>query len=393
MTITAPDDAAARRDALAGRLFEAALGAFDLFTIHLGDQLGLYRALAEQGPMRPPELATAAGIAPRYAREWLEQQAVTGLLDVDDANAAPDARRYALPAGYAEVLVDPTSTSLMAPIAQWVVAGGASMADLVEAYRTGGGVAWDRYQDVVVAQDRSNRPQFLHSLTQDWLPALGDIDARLRAQGGRIADVACGTGWSTIALARGYEKATVDGLDLDAGSIATANDRLATDAPELADRVTFQARDAGDPQLAGRYDLALILEALHDMAHPVEVLAAVRGLLATRSSASCTATAHCSACRTRWRRRVRSEPVPCCGRIGCGSSPSRPGIRRSRSCPSSTTRSGSTASIPSATSRCNAESAGSYSRAGFLREEHLASERQRVPSSRGQSRAVPAARR
>jgi len=280
MTITAPDDAAARRDALAGRLFEAALGAFDLFTIHLGDQLGLYRALAEQGPMRPPELATAAGIAPRYAREWLEQQAVTGLLDVDDANAAPDARRYALPAGYAEVLVDPTSTSLMAPIAQWVVAGGASMADLVEAYRTGGGVAWDRHQDVVVAQDRSNRPQFLHSLTQDWLPALGDIDARLRAQGGRIADVACGTGWSTIALARGYGKATVDGLDLDAGSIATANDRLATDAPELADRVTFQARDAGDPQLAGRYDLALILEALHDMAHPVEVLAAVRGLLA-----------------------------------------------------------------------------------------------------------------
>jgi 2-polyprenyl-3-methyl-5-hydroxy-6-metoxy-1,4-benzoquinol methylase len=280
MTITAPDDAAERRDALAGRLFEATLGAFDLFTIHLGDQLGLYRALAEQGALTPPELANAAGIALRYAREWLEQQAVTGLLDVDDAGAGPDERQYALPPGYEEVLIDPTSTALMAPMAQWVVAGGASMADLVEAYRTGGGVAWDRHQDVVVAQDRSNRPQFLHSLTQAWLPALGDIDGRLREQGGRIADVACGTGWSTIALARGYEKATVDGLDLDAGSIATANDRLAADAPELADRVTFQARDAGDPQLAGRYDLALILEALHDMAHPVEALAAVRGLLA-----------------------------------------------------------------------------------------------------------------
>ena len=280
MTINPPDDAAARRDALAGRLFEATLGSFDLFSIHLGDQLGLYRILADRGALMPPELADAAGIAPRYAREWLEQQAVTGLLDVDAAGAAPDERRYALPAGYEDVLVDPTSTSLMAPMAQWVVAGGASMADLVAAYRTGGGVAWDRHQDVVVAQDRSNRPQFLHNLTQAWLPALGDIDARLREHGGRIADVACGTGWSTIALARGYAQATVDGLDLDEGSIATANERLATDAPDLADRVTFQARDAGDPRLAGRYDLALILEALHDMAHPVEVLAAVRGLLA-----------------------------------------------------------------------------------------------------------------
>jgi trans-aconitate methyltransferase len=74
-------------------------------------------------------------------------------------------------------------------------------------------VPWDRHQDVVTAQDRTNRPQFIHSLTQDWLPALGDIDARLRNEGGRIADVACGTGWSTIALARGYPKAIVDGLD------------------------------------------------------------------------------------------------------------------------------------------------------------------------------------
>lgn len=279
MTVTASQDAADRRDALVGRLFEATLGAFDLLTIHLGDQLGLYRALAERGPLTPPELANAAGIAPRHAREWLEQQAVTGFLDGDD-DATPDERRYALPAGFEAVLVDPMSTSLMAPMAQWVVAGGASMADLVEAYRTGGGVPWERHQDVVVAQDRSNRPPFLHSLTQDWLPALGDIDARLRESGGRIADVACGTGWSTIALARGYAKATVDGLDLDEGSIRIARDRLGAEPPEVAGRVTFQARDAGDPQLAGRYDLALILEALHDMAHPVEVLTATRGLLA-----------------------------------------------------------------------------------------------------------------
>ena len=232
------------------------------------------------GRSTAPELAAEAGIAPRYAREWLEHQAVASILDVDDVDAAPDARRYSLPAGYEEVLVDPTSTSTMAPMAQWVVAGGKSMDDLVDAYRTGGGVPWDRYPEVVTAQDRTNRPQFMHLLAQEWIPALGDIDARLRADGGRIADIACGTGWSTIALARGYPNVAVDGLDLDRGSIETAQARLASEATDVADRVTFQARDAGDPGLAGRYDLALIIEAVHDMANPVPVLRAARGLLA-----------------------------------------------------------------------------------------------------------------
>ena len=281
MTITQSDPAAdARRDALVGRLFEATLGAFDLLAVYLGDQLGLYRALADHGPLSASQLATAAGIDPRYAREWLEHQAVAALLEVDDASTAPDDRRYTLPAGYEAVLVDPASTSTMAPMAQWVVAGGRSMPDLLDAYRTGGGVPWDRYEDVVVAQERTNRPQFIHSLAQAWLPALPDIDTRLREHGGRIADVACGTGWSTIALARAYPKATVDGLDLDLGSIETANDRLVTDAADVADRVTFQARDAGDPGRAGQYDFALIVEAVHDMAHPVPALRGVRGLLA-----------------------------------------------------------------------------------------------------------------
>jgi 2-polyprenyl-3-methyl-5-hydroxy-6-metoxy-1,4-benzoquinol methylase len=269
-----------RRDALVGRLFEATLGAMDLLSIHLGDQLGLYAALAGGGPQTPPKLAAAAGIAPRYAREWLEQQAVAGILEVDDAAAGPDERRYSLPAGHDEVLADPTSIASMTAMGQWIVAGGKSMADLIDAYRTGGGVPWDRYPDVVSAQDRINRPQFTHLLTQEWLPALGEIDAKLREQGGRIADVACGTGWSTIALARGYPKATIDGLDLDRGSIESARTRLARDASDVADRVTFQARDAGDPGLAGRYDLAIILEAVHDMAHPVPALRAVKGLLA-----------------------------------------------------------------------------------------------------------------
>src|SRR5918994_1350133 len=92
-------------DALADRLFGATLGALELFSVYLGAELGLYRTLAQNGPQTADELARAAGIAPRYAREWLEQQAVAGLLDVDSPNAPAEARRYWLPAEHTNVLV------------------------------------------------------------------------------------------------------------------------------------------------------------------------------------------------------------------------------------------------------------------------------------------------
>ena len=97
----------AQRDAFAERLFGAALGAYELMTVHLGDRLGYYRALAEHGSATSAELAAATGTDERYAREWLEQQAVAGILEVDDAGAAAAARRFSLPAGHAEVLCGP----------------------------------------------------------------------------------------------------------------------------------------------------------------------------------------------------------------------------------------------------------------------------------------------
>src|SRR5262245_54069234 len=98
-------EAATRRDALVGRLSSNAIAAFDLFSVYLGDVLGLYRALADGGPLTSSELADAAGIHERYAREWLEQQAASALLDVDDG----DPRRFRLPAGHDEALLDVSS--------------------------------------------------------------------------------------------------------------------------------------------------------------------------------------------------------------------------------------------------------------------------------------------
>ena len=99
------------RDAFAEKLFRSALGYFEIFSIHLGTKLGLYRALAEIGPATSAELAERGSIAERYAREWLEQQATAGILRAEVP--ADGQARFELPAGHAEVLLDGDTLSFM----------------------------------------------------------------------------------------------------------------------------------------------------------------------------------------------------------------------------------------------------------------------------------------
>ena len=275
------EDAAARRDALVERLFGAVLGYNDVVLVHIGDRLGLYRALADLGPAAPAELAAATGTNERYVREWLEHQAVGGLLDVDDVSAEPGERRYRLPEGHAEVLVDADNPAYMAAFARMTVGLASPVSAVIDAFRSGEGVPYADYgEDFREGQGDMNRIGYVHDLGSTWLPALPDVHERLRSDPpARIVDVACGTGWSSIAIARAYPKVHVDGIDLDEASIESAQANLA--GSDVADRVSFAARDASDPALAGRYDLATIFEAVHDLSDPVGVLRAVRGLLAS----------------------------------------------------------------------------------------------------------------
>jgi 2-polyprenyl-3-methyl-5-hydroxy-6-metoxy-1,4-benzoquinol methylase len=267
----------ARRDDLAGRLFAAVIGALDIQAVYLGDRLGLYQALADGPPATAPELAERAGIDPRYAREWLEHQAVGAILDVDDVTADPDERRYTLPAGHAAVLADPESAAYMAPLSRFMVGTAKTMPKLLDAYRTGEGVDWADYgADVVEGQEGINRPQFQHFVGV-WIDALPDIATRLRSGQGRVADVACGTGWSSIAIARRFPDIAVDGIDIDEGSIARAKAHAAEAGVD--GRVSFLFADAAGAEGAGRYDLVTIFEAVHDMARPAEVLASAKRLL------------------------------------------------------------------------------------------------------------------
>jgi SAM-dependent methyltransferase len=268
-----------RRDALVGKLFAGAIESLDLLSVYLGDRLGLYRALAD-GPLTAPELARAAGIHERYAREWLEQQAASGILDVESHSDDPAARRFLLPAGHDEALLDAESLNYAAPFGRLLV-GVARPVDLVtEAYRTGQGLRFADYgAELAEAQAAFTRPFYLNLLGQEWLPAVPELHARLSADPpARVADLGCGGGISTIAIARAYAKAHVDGLDLDEASIDLAHRNLA-DHGDVAEQVEFLCRDAADPGLAGRYDLVTIFEALHDMSYPVDVLRAARGLL------------------------------------------------------------------------------------------------------------------
>jgi hypothetical protein len=269
----------APRDVLAERLFQAAIAAFDLYGVYLGDRLGLYRALVDQGSSTAGELARASGIHARYAREWLEQQAATGILGVENEGAESDERRFFLPAGHDEVLIDETSLKFGAALAQSAIACARPIDAIVEAFRSGEGITFDGYGlDAQQSQARSTRAMFEKLLGSEWLPSVPELHERLSADPpARVVDVACGSGWSSISIARAFPKVAVEGIDLDQASIDEARRNLAGSGVE--DRVRFQRRDAADAAFAERFDLVTIFEALHDMPRPVDVLRRVRGML------------------------------------------------------------------------------------------------------------------
>jgi 2-polyprenyl-3-methyl-5-hydroxy-6-metoxy-1,4-benzoquinol methylase len=268
-----------QRDELVERLFSASLGMAEVLTVYLGETLGLYRALGRAGSMTASALAKETGIFERYAREWLEQQAAAGILAVEDVTADAAERRYHLPPGHIEPLLDLDSPYSIAPLCKSFVAVSGTMPSLVAAFRSGGPVPWSAYgRDMVEAQGDFNRPWILGSLGTEYLPSIPDLHARLTNEpGAKVADVACGVGWAAISLARVYPKIIVDGFDLDELSIEIAS-RNAQEAG-VADRVRFEARDGAAPGLEGQYDLAMVVEAIHDLSQPVAVLSGIREML------------------------------------------------------------------------------------------------------------------
>jgi SAM-dependent methyltransferase len=267
-------------EALAGRLFRDALGALELYTVYLGERLGLYQALVDSGPATSSELAQRTGTAERHVREWLEHHASSALLEVDDMKAEPLARRYRLRSEHRPILADPDSVRYEAHRGVDIVRAARLLPDLVGAFRTGGApppLPWGPE-----GKAEWNRPRFISLLGRKWLPMIPDLDRRLRADPpARVADIACGTGWAAIAMAQAYQTIFVDGFDVNEDVIAAA--RRHAEGAGVTDRVTFSIADASDLR-GSEYDLVTIFEALHDMSRPVDVLRAARQMLPQRGT-------------------------------------------------------------------------------------------------------------
>jgi len=220
-------------------------------------------------------MIATTGIDERYAEEWLEQQAISGLLDVAEPGPRSQ-RRYALSAAQHLVLSNDESPFYAGGLA--LLAGGCGVATprLPDLYRTGAGMPFADYgDDIRLGQGLFNRGAFLAQLTQDWIPALGIADLLAKPAAAAL-DLGCGVGWSAIALANAFAGLTVLGLDSDEASILDAR-RNAVEAG-VADRVRFEVAQSDQP-LSDSYDVAFYFESLHDMGHPIESLRAVRAAL------------------------------------------------------------------------------------------------------------------
>jgi SAM-dependent methyltransferase len=269
------EDAGMPGEELMGRLFEALIGSLELATVHLGSELGLYSALGVS--RTPAELASEAGIETRYAREWLEQQAISGLVDVASDGDA-ETRRYVVNPGQRAVLSNSDSPFYAASMALLLGGVAAVLPRLPGAYRNGEGISFGEYgDDVRLGQGLFNRGAFLGQLAQEWLPAMPEVSELLSRDDAAALDLGCGVGWSSIALAEAFPELTVLGVDNDDASVMDAR----TNAAEagLADRVRFEVSDADTDLGEAAYDVAFFFEALHDMAHPVEALASARRAL------------------------------------------------------------------------------------------------------------------
>lgn len=242
-------------------------------TILVGDELGLYKAVAEAGRVSAAHLAKRLGLSERYVREWLAGQAAGGYVEYDSA-----ADRFYMTEEQAFALTDPHS-----PID---VAGGFLVAEammksrqkIANAFRTGTGVGWHEHDGGLFdGTERTFRPNYATNLTSNWIPALDGVEEKLRS-GAKVADIGCGFGASTIIMAQAYPDSRFFGFDYHQTSIDKARER-AREAG-VGDRITFQAASAHDYPGRG-YDLIGFFDALHDMGDPVNAAKHAREALAS----------------------------------------------------------------------------------------------------------------
>ncbi len=260
-------------DGFAERIFNEVNGAMSTLNLYLGHRLNLYKAIADAGAVTPSQLAKQTNYSERYLREWLECMASGGYLDHNPATGS-----FGLPPEHAAILLDRDNRAYAIPFVCYIPSFASVLPELIKAFRTGGGVPYERYgADLLEAIGMGNRPMFINDYATKWIPAMPDIEGKLKA-GGRVGEVGCGLGWSSIALARAFPKTHIDAIDVDPISIEEAR-RNAKQAG-VAKHIAFYLGPIEESPLKGPYDLVTAFECVHDMAYPVKALQRMREMVA-----------------------------------------------------------------------------------------------------------------
>jgi 2-polyprenyl-3-methyl-5-hydroxy-6-metoxy-1,4-benzoquinol methylase len=265
-----------RLQTLLGQAIGEVGGTVNAALVAIGDRLGLFGVLAEGGPLTSAELADSTGTTERYVREWLAAQAASGYVDYD-----PDSGRYAMAPEQAALLADEAGPAFVAGAFQIAVGSVADLDRIAGAFTTGDGMGWHEHgADVFEGCERFFQPGYRANLLDSWLPALPDAHERL-ARGGRVADVGCGHGASSILIAQGYPNTEVVGFDYHEASIEQARERA--QAAGVADRVSF-AVAAANAFPGDGYDVIACFDCLHDMGDPVAAVRHIHDALAPDGS-------------------------------------------------------------------------------------------------------------
>jgi SAM-dependent methyltransferase len=240
--------------------------------LHLGDRLGLYRAMAGAGPITSVTLAERTGTSERYVREWLGNQAAGGYVVYRPADAT-----YELPAEQAMVVAHENSPVFLAGAFETIASCYADHDLFADAFRSGAGVGWHAHDDRLYSGvTRLFRPGYAAHLVDSWLPTLDGVVDKLRS-GASVADLGCGLGASTVIMAEAFERSTFRGFDLHEPSIGAAREAAAE--ASVHSRATFEVASGTDFPGTG-YDLVCLFDALHDMGDPVGVARRIHEALA-----------------------------------------------------------------------------------------------------------------
>jgi len=270
-TGTGPIDEA-RLEAFAGQVVVDMGAAISGLMLHVGDRLGLYKAMAGAGPLTSSELAARTGAAERYVREWLGNQAAGGYVVY-----SPSDGTFELPAEQAMVLANDDSPVFLCGAFEGIAACYADHDLLVNAFRTGQGVGWQEHDDRLFSGTlRLFRPGYAAHLVAEWLPALDGVVDKLQA-GASVADIGCGLGASTIIMAQAFGRSTFVGVDIHEPSIVAAREAAAKAGVDR--RARFDGASAAELPGTG-YDLVCLFDCLHDMGDPAGAARSIRQALA-----------------------------------------------------------------------------------------------------------------